>query len=215
MDNFLDVAGPNTLHVIAGSMRGGKTLELIARLNQASYRNIPIQAIKPSCDVRPEICSGPQFIASRGIGETTVTFPATVIPDSDPKAIFNSLKIDPYGIIGIEEAHLFERPSDLVTVTLGLRARGFAVLVCGLDRDFRGEPYEIMSTLMGHATTVRKYFGACRFQVDGSFCGKKAEFTQRLVNGVPADYSSDVKLVGDQQYEPRCHKHHIVPERPW
>jgi thymidine kinase len=45
-------------------------------------------------------------------------------------------------------------------------------------------------------------------------CGESASRTQRLVNGMPANYHDPVVIVGAaEMYEARCRKHHDVPGR--
>tara|TARA_Y100000310_G_C20637386_1_gene791930 strand:+ start:657 stop:1301 length:645 start_codon:yes stop_codon:yes gene_type:complete len=213
MDHFLEIAQPHTLHVVTGAMKGGKTLEFIHRLHQAEFRRIPVQAFRPNSDDRPEI-NGPGSIGSRGLG-VPVEYPAILVPDNDPYMIFDGLTIEPFGIVGIEEVHLFDNLTGLVEVVLELRDRGFAVLACGLDRNYRGEPYDPLPELMAYATTVSKHFGSCTHpEGPEDVCGRKAEFTQRFDDGEPAHYGGATKVVGDQQYVPRCFRHHIVPGKP-
>ena len=39
-----------------------------------------------------------------------------------------------------------------------------------------------------------------------------ANRTQRTIGGQPAPYDSPLILVGDQEYEARCLKHHQIPK---
>ena len=170
MDSFVEIAQPSTLHVVSGNMRGGKTLEFLTRMNLVSYRGIPWQLFKPSADDGRDLCTADQ-IGSRGLFDATISVDATVINEEEPATILDNLNIEPYGIIGIEEVHFFKKPDALVATVLELRRRGYSILVCGLDRDFRGEPFQPTPTLMAHATTIRKYFAACTFLEDGEPCG--------------------------------------------
>ena len=45
-------------------------------------------------------------------------------------------------------------------------------------------------------------------------CGESATRTQRIVNGVPADYDDPIIVIGAQEaYEARCRTCHTVPRR--
>ena len=80
------------------------------------------------------------------------------------------------------------------------------MIVAGLDRDFRGEPFGRMPVLMAQAEKVDKFQAICMV------CGEPATRTQRLVNGKPARYDDPVVIVGAaEMYEARCRHHHEVP----
>ena len=45
-------------------------------------------------------------------------------------------------------------------------------------------------------------------------CGEPGTRTQRIVDGVPADYDDPIIVIGAQEaYEARCRAHHEVPRR--
>jgi thymidine kinase len=75
--------------------------------------------------------------------------------------------------------------------------------------DFRGEPFAIMPRLLAMAELVEKLTAIC------VMCGGPATRSQRLVEGNPAKWNDPVVLVGaSDAYEPRCRRHHVVPEPP-
>ena len=80
------------------------------------------------------------------------------------------------------------------------------MIVAGLDQDFRGEPFGCIPELLALAEQVDKLHAICMV------CGESATRTQRLVNGMPANYHDPVVIVGAaEMYEARCRKHHEVP----
>ena len=87
---------------------------------------------------------------------------------------------------------------------------GIRVIVAGLDKDFRGEPFGVMPYLLSRAEYVTKLQAICQK------CGQPATRTQRLINGVPADYNDPIILVGAQEsYEARCRHCHEVPNKKY
>lgn len=86
---------------------------------------------------------------------------------------------------------------------------GIRVIASGLDLDFRGEPFGAMPQLLTIAEKVDKVTAICLS------CGQPATRTQRLLNGHPAPYDSEIVSIGSSdKYEPRCRACHVVPNRP-
>ncbi|MFA6628079.1 MAG: thymidine kinase, partial [Bacilli bacterium] len=105
---------------------------------------------------------------------------------------------------GIDEVQFFDR--DIIDVCERLADRGIRVIVAGLDRDFKGEPFGVMPDLLCRSEYVTKLNAICQV------CGAPATRTQRIINGKPAHYSDPIILVGaKEQYEARCRHCHIVP----
>jgi thymidine kinase len=185
------------LEVIAGPMKSAKTLELIFRLKKLKYSNVSCQVFKPRIDKR----FSEEEIVSRDGHKLT----ATVVSNYEPKEILEKLDNDAK-VIAIDEANFFNL--ELVEIVKELLMQGRDVIISGLDLNFRGEPFGPMGILMSMADKVVKKHAYC--DVDG--CGMIANRTQRIINGKPAKYSDSLILVGDEEYEARCMKHHEVPK---
>ena len=62
---------------------------------------------------------------------------------------------------------------------------------------------------MVYANKITKLSAIC------TQCGCEAHYSQRLISGEPANYNSDLILIGDtENYEARCLNHFIVPDKP-
>ena len=97
----------------------------------------------------------------------------------------------------------------IVEIAESLADRGIRVIVGGLDRDFRGEPFGPMPELLARAEFVTKLTAICVKS------GLPATRTQRIINGKPAHYSDPTILVGaNESYEPRSRHYHEVPGKP-
>jgi len=107
-------------------------------------------------------------------------------------------------VVAVDEAQFMD--ATLIEIVQRLADHGLRVIVAGLDTDFRGEPFGPMPVLMAKAERVDKLNAICMV------CGGTASRTQRLVNGMPANYNDPVVIVGASElYEARCRQHHVVP----
>jgi thymidine kinase len=111
-----------------------------------------------------------------------------------------------YDVVAIDEAQFFD--PDLVGVARKLVEAGRTVLVAGLDRNFRGDPFGPMPELMALADDVMKLRAVCM-----RCRSLDATMTQRLIDGRPASRESPEILIGAaQSYEARCRNCHEVPD---
>ena len=184
------------IEVICGSMFSGKSEELIRRIRRAEIAKQKTQVFKPSLDNR--------------FGMATVNSHDGRAKDAaaieNPAQILGSLELDTT-VVGIDESQFFD--DSLVDICRGLASRDVRVIVAGLDLDFRAEPFGPMPALIAQAETVDKLHAIC------VVCGEEASRSQRLINGVPANYDDPVILVGAHEaYEARCRHCHEVPGRP-
>ncbi len=203
---------PGTLHVITGGMRGMKTVYFLSPFFQLAHTSKRTQLFKPACDYREELHRQFGFPRNYVVSRTGVGLPATEYDDNNPEDLL--AKINPgVQVIGIAETTLVhpEKTQVLTDIIKHLRQQKVTLVVDGLDKNFRGEPYAPMPDLLALATTVQKHYGVCEIPL----CEGKGEFTQKLIHGKPAPYDSPVREVGDQgTYEVRCGEHHVVPGRP-
>ncbi len=188
--------GMGILEVICGPMFSGKTEELIRRIRRALIANQKVIAFKPSLDNRYSV----DHIKSHN-GKS---FKAYVIKSS--RDILDHPWMD-YHVIAIDEAQFLD--DDLIHIVQHMVDNGKRVIVSGLDKDFRGEPFKVMGELLAIADVVDKLYAIC------VKCGNPATMSQRLIQGEPAHYNSPVIMVGSSElYEPRCRKCHKVPGKP-
>ncbi|MGV8141660.1 MAG: thymidine kinase [Candidatus Woesearchaeota archaeon] len=221
---------PGFLEVYYGPMRSGKSDSLIKRIDKFNYSGgLEYIAFHPEEDVRT-----PGKIASR-IGTSkriTAKINAIQVPGSDPNKILGYIE-PKHGLIVIDEAQFFN--ADIVSVVESLLAQNRNVVIGGLNLDFRGENFGQMSYFITHADYPNPLFAACAYKTHNDSgvlvpCSQRAQFTQRLIDGEPAPYNSDVVALEDKKsfltdskspnqkqpkmtYEPRCRMHHTVPGR--
>lgn len=190
---FYKIQNTGWIEVITGSMYCGKSEELIRRVRRAKIAKQEVQVFKPAIDDRYHKAN----VASHN-GEQMEAIPIDQAAD-----LLGKLKPD-VDVIAIDEANFFDQ--QLVGLCERLADQGFRVIVAGLDRDFRGEPFGPMPGLMALAEYVDKLHAIC------VQCGNPASRTQRLIAGKPAQYDDPIILVGATDvYEARCRKCHLVP----
>lgn len=184
------------IELICGSMFSGKTEELIRRVRRAEIARQRIQVFKPKIDDRYSVT---QVASHDGLH-----FQAEIIEQASD--LLDRLRPDT-NVVAIDEAQFLDwTVADVARV---LADRGLRVIITGLDLDFRGEPFGPMPLLMAEAELVDKLHAIC------VVCGAPASRTQRLIDGLPANYHDPVILVGaNEVYEARCRNCHKVPGRP-
>ncbi len=184
------------IEVISGNMYAGKTEELLRRIRRIEYAKKTILVFKPKLDNR---YSDNEVVSHNNerIKSINISCPKDILKYVDPL---------PYAI-AIDEVQFLNR--EVIDICDELADKGVRVILAGLDRDFRGEPFGIMPELLARAEYVTKLRAICQV------CGAPATRTQRIINGKPAKYSDPIVLVGaKEQYEARCRHCHIVEGKP-
>lgn len=192
---FIVTEGMGWLEVVTGSMFSGKSEELIKRLRRSKYARQKVVAFKHASDVRyddAKLASHSQSFIE-GVPVASV---------EEMKKIFFE-KYSDAQVIGIDEVQFFG--STVVKFCEDLADMGKRVIVAGLDKDFKGEPFKPMDELLARAEYVDKFQAIC------AVCGNPATVSQRLIDGEPAYYDDPIVLVGaTESYEPRCRKCHRI-----
>ncbi|MFA6843763.1 MAG: thymidine kinase [Bacilli bacterium] len=184
------------IEVITGGMYAGKTEELIRRIRRIEYALQSVKVFKPAVDNRYDLCDV--------VSHNNVHTKSIVIEKAEEmKQYLNPLP----DAVAVDEVQFFGK--DMIYMCEDLADRGVRVIVAGLDCDFRGEPFGIMPEFLARAEYITKLSAICQV------CGSPATRTQRLINGVPANYSDPIIKVGaKEQYEARCRHCHQVPGKP-
>ena len=196
-----------TLTVITGPMFSGKSTRLIEMVRVAEIAGLRSVVFKPKIDTRyspNNVCSheGTQ------IGSVVVENARGILDYIDVESRGGSIKR-----VFVDEAQFFG--FELVRIVEEIMERGMRVTVAGLNMDFRREPFGPMPGLLAIANEAMYLTAVCTHRDNEIICGQPAYFTQRLVNGVPANYYDPVVLVGaSENYTARCGEHHQVPGRP-
>jgi len=170
------------IEVVTGSMFSGKSEELIRRLKRAEIAKQRIQVFKPCLDDRysdTHIVSHSDMKYQSEIVKKASEIMERVLPRTE--------------VVGIDEAQFFD--PGIVDVCNRLADMGKRVIVAGLDRDYRGVPFDPMPQIMAIAEDITKTAAICMQ------CGNPAYYTQRLIA------SQERIVVGAADaYEARCRR---------
>ncbi len=181
------------LEVLCGSLFSGPTEELIRRVKRAVIARQQVQVFKPLLDNR--------YSEEKVSSHDGLHWDAAAAGSASE--ILEMVK-DETDVVAVDEVQFFDWK--ITDVCEQLASRGKRVIVTGLDMDFRGEPFGPVPVLMAQAEAVDKLQAIC------AVCGAPASRTQRLINGMPANYDEPQILVGAKEvYQARCRCCHQVP----
>ncbi|MGI6782386.1 MAG: thymidine kinase [Acholeplasmataceae bacterium] len=184
------------IEVVCGPMFAGKTEELIRRIKRLQYANQNIVVFNPKLDNR----YSQSELVSHGNQRTQAFF---IKKSAD---VYDYIDENTDAVV-FDEAQFFDM--EIVDIADDLADKGIRVIIGGLDRNFRGEPFGPMPFLLAKAEFVTKLSAIC------VKTGEPATRTQRIVDGKPADYNSEIILVsGHDYYEARSRHAHEVPNKP-
>lgn len=187
-----------TLTVIAGGMFAGKTEELIRKLKRFTYAKKRTCIYKPSIDNR--------YHSHKIVSHNGANLACIPVREGDLSMLFASIKENPenFNVLGFDEAQFFsEVIIDIVKYCL---SRNISVIVAGLDKDYKGEPFGSMPHLMALADEVIKLKAICMV------CGQDACMSQRLKENKPATEGSVILVGTSETYEARCRSCYVLPD---
>ena len=169
-------------------MFSGKTEELIRRLRRAQIARQSVGIFKPRVDSR--------FSHDHIVSHSELRMASQIVKSAD-EILESSTDHD---VVGIDEAQFFD---DSLLETCGkLAAQSKRVIVAGLDKDFRGEPFGPMPKLLTEVEYITKTLAIC------VVCGNPANYSQRLSR------EKDQVVIGEtDKYEARCRKCYEWPEK--
>jgi thymidine kinase len=184
------------IEVVCGPMFAGKTEELLRRVKRLEYAKKNIVVFKPSMDDR--------YSDSEVVSHNNNRTKSVSIVKAKQILDFVDSETD---VVAIDEVQFLD--AEAVAIIEYLASRGVRVIVSGLDKDFRGEPFSFMPKLLAIAEYVTKLTAIC------VKCGAPATRTQRIVNEKPAKYLDPIVMVGaSESYEARCRSCHKVYRKP-
>lgn len=168
------------LEVITGPMFGGKSTILIQRLRRAELSRRKVVAFRPSIDDR--------YSESHLHTHVGAKFQATTLVAASDALSYEA------DVYGFDEAQFVG--DDLPEVCETLVSRHKTVFVSGLDMDYAGVPFQVMSNLMARANVVTKVSAVCWT------CGADAPRTKRI-----SESQERIVIGGMSLYEAACYDH--------
>jgi thymidine kinase len=171
-------------------MFSGKTSELIRLVEREVYAKRKGAIFKAAFDKR---YSSKEVVTHNGLRYEA----HSIVPTSSGlRRIAQIVTTNNLDAVGVDEVNFFPRGLVPILDRLAYEKR---VIACGLNMNFKAEPFETTMALAARADRIRYLSAVC------VVCGQEATRTQRLVGGKPAPKDSPVVVVGGKElYEPRC-----------
>ncbi|MEA4999524.1 MAG: thymidine kinase [Candidatus Limiplasma sp.] len=168
-----------------GAMGSSKTANAIMVRHNYLERNQRVLMVKPRLDRR----DGANLVASR----SGLTCECNFVEE------LAHLNVRDYDCVIVDEAQFMTKAQVeyLVHVVDELNV---PVIAYGLRADFRGEFFEGSKWLMAWADTIEEIKTIC-------WCGKKATFNARVVDGKVAKTGEQIVLGGSESYTSLCRRH--------
>ena len=191
---------PGYIECIVGTMFSGKSRELLYRgMRAEEYGAVKVLYFKPSIDLRDD-----EYIKSRdGLSRKAKLY-------DDSSELLDYVNGKP-SLILIDEAQFSDKKLPIVVQLLS--KKGHNIVLSGLPKDFRGQPFGVMPLLMALTQIPPKtVYSVCNIKG----CHNDGSLPQRLRNGDPDSALSPTVIIDGSTenitYEPRCEIHHEVPD---
>ena len=174
------------LEIILGCMFSGKSTELIKRIRLHKLLERRVYSITHSSDMR----YGNNIIVSHD-KEYELACSVTTLSE------IQKSELEMYDVVCIEEAHFF--PDLVHFVKDCVENLKKHVIVCGLDGNFKREPFRNILDLVPFADEVKKTKALCLLCKDGT----SAVFSKRLI-----DVDDEFLVGGRELYSSVCRFHY-------
>ena len=170
-----------------GAMGSSKTANaLMVRYNYVE-KGKKVVLLKPRCEDR----DGAKIIKSRIGLEETCEFAEDFLADYSGEH-YDCIIVDEVQFLS---ESIIERLSDLVDV------HGITVICYGLRTDFQSHLFPGAKRLMELADDIEQIKTIC-------WCGKRAQFNARIMDGKMVTEGEQVQLGGNESYTALCRKHY-------
>jgi thymidine kinase len=168
-----------------GAMGSSKTANAIMVQYNYLERGQKALMFKPMLDKR----DGPKFVSSR----------CGLSCECDFIENIDHYDVTEYDCVIVDEAQFLTKAQveNLLHIVDDLNV---PVVAYGLRTDFRGEFFEGSLWLMAWADTIEEVKTVC-------WCGKKATYTTRVLNGKVVKEGEQIFLGGNESYTALCRKH--------
>ena len=173
-----------------GAMGSSKTANAIMVQYNYMERGQKALLLKPRLDTR----DGDRFIASR----CGLSAKCAFVEELD------GIDVDQYDCVIVDEAQFLTKQQVEKLVYIA-DERNIPVITYGLRADFRGNLFEGSMWLLAWADTIEEIKTVC-------WCGKKATYNARLLNGKVIKTGEQIMLGGNESYVALCRKHWATGE---
>ncbi len=158
------------IEVICGCMFSGKTEELIRRIRRAQIAKMSTIVFKPKIDTR--------YSNTQIVSHNKIKIDSKCINSSNDILKYSSR----YDVFGIDEAQFFNK--NIINVCKKLATIGKRVIIAGLDKDYKSNPFGFMPQLMCEADYLDKLRAICvKCSNSASYTNRKTKEIDQIVLG--------------------------------
>lgn len=184
--------------MIVGPMFAEKSGELIMTCDTLkTYGKKKVKVYKPANDDR---FSDTEIVSRVGTRLEAENLPTTITSDVMLKVLEDTIT---YDVVAFDEVHFF---SDGITkLVYELSNAGKDIYIVGLNLDYTASTFGSVGDLLALADDIKIKRAYC------TICGREAKYTQRIINGKPAEYGNQVVIGDKEDYEVRCKEHYVHP----
>lgn len=175
-----------SIELIIGPMCAGKSSELIRRLNIYAEMDMNVLYINSAKDTRSELT-----FSTHNSTITKLPFESAKVED------INSLDLEKYDVIGLDEAQFFKNLKE--TVLNLVENQNKIVLVSGLNGDYNRKPFGEVLDLIPYSDTITKLTPFCVPCKNKKKIIRPAHFTKRNIQE-----NSTILIGGKEFYSPVC-----------
>ena len=167
------------IEVICGCMFSGKTEELIRRIRRAQIAKMSVIVFKPKIDYR--------YSNTQIVSHNKIKIDSYCVNSSNDILNYST----EYDVFGIDEAQFFDK--NILNVCIKLATIGKRIIIAGLDKDYKNNPFGFMPQLMCEADYLVKLRAIC------VKCGNSASYTKRTTKEI------DQVVIGElDKYQALC-----------
>ncbi len=180
------------LYFRCGTMDSAKTLNLLAVAHNYRKQGKKVVLLKPKLDDR----FGTEMIRSRSGLEA----PADLLLREGME--FDMALFEGVDCVLVDEAQ-FLPPSTIERLRQLTMAPGVPVICYGLRTDFQTKLFPGSRRLLELADSIEEVKVTCQY------CGRKAVFNMRIIDGVAVTEGPQILLGADEEYVPVCGHHYF------
>lgn len=170
-----------------GCMFGGKTTELLRLVEREESIGRKVIVVNHAID---SIRSGKSLLKTHSGKERSTDYEISNLCDN---MIGNIIDRNP-DTVAINEGQFF---TNLDKFIHRLLSKNINVIVCGLDSDFKRQPFKEITDLIPHANHIMKLYALCGICKDGT----RALYSKRVKGG-----DDRIQVGGIDSYIPVCRK---------
>jgi thymidine kinase len=174
-----------SIEVVCGPMFSGKTTEMLRRVRRAEIAKCRVVVFKPWIDNR--VAEDKTSTHDSLFADCKAVNDMGLVGALFELGMDENVKV----VVGIDEYQFFQDPHLASYIWTFSKTGQFHFVIAGLDRDYKGEPFPMMTSIMGYATKVDKLTAVCvECGADAHMSHRKVESHEKVLIGGTGEYDA-------------------------